>query len=127
VFYCEKCGNICDSGTYRFSFYVQLSDMTGSVNAKIVGDAVLGKIFTGLEISEAVQISKEDISGNKLRNIISKQCHQYFKVKLKAHLENDSEKKISLMVENADYLDYSDCSNRLREKLKNFPETPIIK
>jgi hypothetical protein len=97
--------------------------MTGSIQAIVIDDPVLIKIFTGMEIAEIVQLTKEnDI--NKLKDNISKQFYQHFKVKMK--ILSPSNKKIPLIIS----VEQIDCKGSITKLLKNIHQNsnlPLIK
>jgi hypothetical protein len=76
-YFCNKCKNSFQEPILKFAFVVKFTDLTRSIKATVFDDPILGKLFTGMEINEIVQITKEN-DMNKLRNIISKQFYQHF-------------------------------------------------
>jgi hypothetical protein len=80
---------------------VKFTDMAESIHAIVLGDQVLGKFFTGMEIAEVVQLTNEK-DMQKMRSIISKQFYQQFRVKMST-ISNGN--KTSLGVDSEDEID----------------------
>jgi hypothetical protein len=95
--------------------------MTGSVDAGVIDDQVLGKMLTGMEISQIVQLTKDFPNGSGLRKLISNQFYKNFKTKFKLLNECDqTDQKFNLMIVSADGIDYFDCEKRLSKKIAYY-------
>jgi hypothetical protein len=85
--------------------------MTDSINATVFENPVLGKVFTGMEIHEVVQLTRENAM-NILKNRISTIYYQQFKVKFKVLFQLN---KISFVIDEADQIDYRSSITQLRK------------